>query len=127
MKKLIITEHTNTTPNISLDYCSGLLKIKGNSFSFDSKTFWMGVMDKIGELMSYIETIEIELNHVSSNSIPYILKLINFNYININWVYDELDEDMYNLGEDLESITKSTFNFYPVVTEFSFNSTEFCV
>lgn len=125
--KTIIAKRTNSTPGITLDYDNGILRIEGNSFSLEPELFWSVVMHQINKIKNNIDIIEVELNHISADSTSYLLRLINMSGIAVNWIYNISDDDMYELGKDLESISKSEFDFYMITEEEIVEEEDFCV
>lgn len=107
--KTTISEETKTTPSIVLDNINNTLTIKGKSIPFEPELFWSFIINQTKKYE--IKTIEFKLDYVNTNSISYLVKLINSKQINVIWVYEDLDEDMYELGKDLKSLSDSLFEF----------------
>ncbi|MCC6369935.1 MAG: DUF1987 domain-containing protein [Bacteroidia bacterium] len=111
MENLIIGK-TSTTPQINLE-TSGSLLIKGVSTPGDVHTFFQPVFGWL-EDYKYTKPSQINLvldidylNTASSKVIVQLLVALNKiklegTSVNVTWRYDEGDEDMLELGKDLE-------------------------
>ena len=53
----------------------------------------------------------VKLNHINTNSILHLIKLINLKQNNVIWFYEESDEDLLELGKDLEILSNNLFEF----------------
>ncbi len=118
-------EPTKYTPLISYDSESNTLEIKGMSYPPDITEFYDPFFIWLNQ---YLEqrldtfTLNIELTYLNSSSSRMLWKLFdrleedarNGGRIIINWIYDEEDDDKFEMGDefrdDLESVT---FNLTP--------------
>ncbi|MDZ4663241.1 MAG: DUF1987 domain-containing protein [Bacteroidota bacterium] len=120
MENLVIP-YKKRSPQIDFNH-NGELRILGNCFPEDPKGFFLPILTWIGEFKSSHKgevSLTIDLNYVNTSSIKILLELIqnittNFkSKAKINWVYEIEDEDMLEVGEDLEKVTDFKFNFQP--------------
>lgn len=111
----IIIEDSSKTPSIVMDPVKGLVEIKGRSIPENSIEFYKPLIDWFdsyseGGMKDTRVNIQLEyFNTSSSKCLLDILKRIEMMYrkgwrIEIYWYYDEDDEDMYEAGEDYQSI-----------------------
>lgn len=103
-------EPTKTTPEITLDAASGVLKFTGRSIPEDPGTFFGKVVDWID---GYFEgggtgaAAEFELEYVNSGSSKYFMEIIRLldgyhrkgKKCSIVWLHEEDDESIQELGE----------------------------
>lgn len=118
MEKIFI-EKTLRTPEIILDKEKGIFSIKGKSLPEDTLTFYESVFEFFKEYVkSPNSTTQVEFNleyfnTSSSKAFATILKTLqplNENLV-IDWYYEAEDEDMFEAGEDFQSITGLNFKF----------------
>ncbi|MCQ2203777.1 MAG: DUF1987 domain-containing protein [Bacteroidales bacterium] len=114
MEKITI-EESSKTPFISMDPDKGLIEIKGRSIPENSLEFYKPLVEWLSE---YSDTepkttqVKIKLEYFNTSSSKCILdifKRLEVMYrkgwtVEIFWYYDEDDEDMYESGEDYQSI-----------------------
>lgn len=124
MKTLSI-DGSSKTPVVKFDP-SGLLEIKGRSIPENSIEFYRPLVDWLDE---YVRTeqkdtvVNVQLEYFNTSSSKCILdvfkKLEAINKqgssVQINWYYEEDDEDMLEAGEDYESIIKVPFKMIEIV------------
>jgi len=103
---ITLTSHTPTTPSIT--YLEGNLRIEGNSIPLEPELFWPVNIHQIKKLP--VSNVEIDLEHLSSNSIYYILQILNLNNISVTWICNE-DNDMVELGGMLENLSNNKFKY----------------
>lgn len=105
---------------------NGELSILGNCFPEDPKSFFVKILAWLDEFKSKHQgevNLTIDLNYVNTSSIKILLELIqgvtgNFkSKAKINWIYEIEDEDMLEVGEDLEKVSEFKFNFQPKNSE----------
>lgn len=111
----ITIEESSKTPYIFMDPEKGVIEIKGRSIPENSVEFYKPLTDMLTE---YSEqemrktSVKIQLEYFNTSSSKCILdifKRLEVMYrkgwtIEIFWYYDEDDEDMYESGEDYQSI-----------------------
>jgi hypothetical protein len=116
----IIREGTPKTPYIRFDGEKGLVEIKGRSIPENSIEFYKPLIDwleKYGAQPSEETSVNIQLEYFNTSSSKCILdifKKLELIYkkgspVEINWYYEEDDEDMFEAGEDYQSIINIPF------------------
>ena len=111
----ILIEESSKTPSILMDPEKGLIEIRGRSIPENSIEFYKPLIDWFDNysnepIKDTRVNIQLEyFNTSSSKCLLDILKRIEMMYrkcwhMNVNWYYDEDDEDMYEAGEDYQSI-----------------------
>lgn len=124
MNNLII-EKTQQTPEISFQ-TNGELSIKGISTPHNVQKFYQPLFDwlreyKDSEPANVNLVLEMEyLNTSSSRMFVELLLIVNSlktqdTSVKITWRYEEDDEDILDLGEDLRLSSKSEFDFVMIL------------
>ena len=109
------TEKTTQTPEISLNAITGDLSFSGRSLPEDSSVFYKPVFSWLDEYtMNPAEKTSVifGLDYFNTASAKAIFSIIvkfnelskNNHPISINWLYDEDDEDMKELGEEYQDL-----------------------
>ncbi len=115
----LIIPYKKRSPQIDFK-TSGELSILGNCFPENPKVFFESILKWVEEFKTNHKgevNLTIDLNYVNTSSIKILLELIqtitgNFkSKAKINWIYEIEDEDMLEVGEDLEKVTEFKFNF----------------
>ncbi|WP_256469208.1 DUF1987 domain-containing protein [Xiashengella succiniciproducens] len=117
----IIREGTPKTPYVKLDGEKGLIEIKGRSIPENSVEFYKPLidwLDKYGNVPLEVTNVNIQLEYFNTSSSKCILdifKKLELIYkkgskVQINWYYEEDDEDMFEAGEDYQSIIDIPFS-----------------
>jgi hypothetical protein len=117
---------TTKTPNVSFDATKGVLEIKGRSIPENSIEFYKPLVDWLeeyanGPLAKTVVNVHLEyFNTSSSKCILDVFKKLetihkNKYDVQINWYYEEDDEDMLEAGEDYESIIRVPFKMIEIV------------
>jgi hypothetical protein len=117
----IIREGTPKTPYVKLDGEKGLVEIKGRSIPENSVEFYKPLidwLDKYGNVPLEVTNVNIQLEYFNTSSSKCILdifKKLELIYkkgskVQINWYYEEDDEDMFEAGEDYQSIINIPFS-----------------
>lgn len=115
-------EPTKVTPMVVLDHQNGIFELRGISSPENSLGFYQQILAKLDEyLNSNPGSITANLyflyfNTSSSKCLFDLLKKCtslrsNGGNVTINWHYDEMDEDMKEVGEDFSDILNVPFNF----------------
>lgn len=119
-------EITNKTPEVELNNESGILNFKGRSIPENSIDFYNPVFEWIDRYTSSPQkttTLNIHLEYFNTSSSKCLLDILkklrsldqtNKSKVQVNWYYDEDDEDMLEAGEDYRDIVNLTFNMIPV-------------
>ncbi len=116
----IIREGSPKTPFVRLDGESGMVEIKGRSIPENSVEFYKPIiewLEKFGDAPSAETNVNIQLEYFNTSSSKCILDIFKRlelihkkgNPVEINWYYEEDDEDMFEAGEDYQSIISIPF------------------
>ena len=116
----ITREDTPKTPFVKLDGENGVVEIKGRSIPENSVEFYKPLIDWIDEYGNApkdntLINIQLEyFNTSSSKCILDIFKKLELLFkkgfkVQVNWYYEEDDEDMFEAGEDYQSIINLPF------------------
>jgi len=122
----IIIEGTPKTPSIKFDVREGVFEIKGRSIPENSVEFYKPLNEWLDQYMQVpldktIVNIRLEyFNTSSSKCILDVFKRLESIHrakhdVEINWFYEEDDEDMLEAGEDYDSIIKVPFKMIEIV------------
>lgn len=120
MEKISI-DGSQKLPTVNFDPDKGLIEIRGKSIPENPKDFYQPLIDWVEEYSgnpNKITTVNIKLEYFNTSSSKWILNIFkrivpiykDGNDVVINWYYDENDEDIYESGEDYQSIVKIPFN-----------------
>lgn len=123
MKEILLVE-TDKTPRVTLNK-NGMLEIAGKSIPEDAEDFFAPVLKW---LETYVEnpapktilSINLEyFNIASSKRILFILYKLNDlvgknSDVNVKWIYDDQDEDMFEVGQDYAFMVKIPFEFIEI-------------
>ena len=111
------------TPAVELDP-EGVIKLEGRSIMDDPLVFYNPIIEWISNCNSKTFTIEMRLEYMNTSSYKMMLMLFksikkhyNSTNILIKWYYDSDDEDMLDLGKDIESLINVPVDFYELQTE----------
>ncbi|MFH0733156.1 MAG: DUF1987 domain-containing protein [bacterium] len=119
MNELLIHKTKNT---LEVNFkANGNLELSGSSFPENATEFFTPTINWIKQYMLEITgkiVFNLKFDYVNSSSIKYISDIIDKlqNYhtgggeVEINWYYDENDEDIQEMGEDLKEDVDFTFN-----------------
>ncbi|MBP8848940.1 MAG: DUF1987 domain-containing protein [Breznakibacter sp.] len=118
--EIIVRDGTPKTPSVRLDGTTGIIEVKGRSIPENSVEFYKPLIDwleKYGAAPCANTVVNIQLEYFNTSSSKCILdifkklELINKkgNPVEINWYYEEDDEDMFEAGEDYQSIISLNF------------------
>jgi hypothetical protein len=122
----IIIEGTPKTPSIKFDAKEGIFEIKGRSIPENSVEFYKPLNEWLDTYMQVpldktVVNIRLEyFNTSSSKCILDVFKRLEAIHrakhdVEINWFYEEDDEDMLEAGEDYDSIIKVPFKMIEIV------------
>lgn len=121
MQNLIIQE-TKYTPAINFDTSEGVLDIKGNSYPENTLEFYDPVLNLIENFFKKTNCekiiLNIEILYFNSSSSRVFFEIFDliedFNTklnISINWIYEEENEGVLEIGEDFkEDFENLNFN-----------------
>lgn len=113
---------TSNTPEIRLNAANGLISFKGRSIPENSIEFYKPVFDWVDEYCSFPANstkITVQLEYFNTSSSKCLLDIFKKleklkpagKSVKILWVYESDDEDMFEAGEDYESIINIPFEF----------------
>ncbi len=123
--EIIIRDGTPKTPSVKLDGTTGIIEIKGRSIPENSIEFYKPLIDwleKYGAAPSASTVVNIQLEYFNTSSSKCILDIFKRleliskkgNLVEINWYYEEDDEDMFEAGEDYQSIINLNFKMIEI-------------
>jgi hypothetical protein len=121
MKPLYINE-TAKTPGINFDPDAGIFSIKGKSIPDNAEDFYSVVLNWFDDYIvrpNAITEISIDLEYFNISSSKRLLFLLyKLNDLNsgkndarVKWMYNQDDEDMYEVGQDYAFMVKVPFDF----------------
>jgi len=125
MESLII-DGTTKTPDVNFNAEKGILEVKGRSIPENSIEFYKPLVDWLEEYaqnpLSKTQ-VNVHLEYFNTSSSKCILDVFkkletihkNKYDVQINWYYEEDDEDMLEAGEDYESIIRVPFKMIEIV------------
>lgn len=113
---------TAKTPEIHFNPEVGVFEIKGKSIPDDAESFYGTILDWFDDYLvmpnqETIVTIDLEYFNISSSKrllfLLYKLNELNSGQKNvrIKWMYNEDDEDMFEVGQDYAFMVKVPFDF----------------
>ncbi len=119
MEKIVI-EKTAKSPTIVLE--EGLIQFSGRSIPEDATKIFRPAMEwikKYSQNAAQKTTIVFNFDYLdtaSSKCVFDILKIVDDIYtsgndVDVNWYYEEGDDDILDLGMHLKSFIKAPFNF----------------
>lgn len=116
----LIIEPTRDTPYIRVDQHKGVIEIKGRSSPQSALEFFHPLINSIKKLKarSSVKLVfNLEYFNTSSAKCIFnvfrelnILSKLGVN-VEVDWVYEEDDEDMRDIGSDFEELTRLPFHF----------------
>lgn len=112
----IYIEATTNTPRLQFEFDKGTFEIKGNSFPEYAQDFFKENLKLFGEYAKnpLPKTIfNFKLIYINTGTNPPIEKIFNLlddiaekgNEVEINWFYEEEDDDMEELGRYFQNYT----------------------
>ncbi len=116
----IVREGTPKTPYVRFDGDKGIIEIKGRSIPENSIEFYKPLIDwleEYGELAQNETAVNVQLEYFNTSSSKCILDIFKKlelihkkgRKVDVNWYYEEDDEDMFEAGEDYQSIINIPF------------------
>ncbi len=121
----IIKTATASSPYLEMNGSKGQITISGRAIDYNPTEFWSDVFSWTTDyLENPLEKTTINLNFEYLNTLNtkklfVFLKLLEFmgskkTDIQINWLFEDDDEDMHELGEDINSLLRLEMHFIPV-------------
>jgi hypothetical protein len=116
MSKLLILA-TDESPQIHFDPSRGILDISGKSLPEDIEQFYSPLEESVKNYVKkpqHTTTINFDMLYLNSSSTKKVLEIVtlfenmhrNGLKVNINWYYEEFDEDMKDEGEEFARLTE---------------------
>lgn len=124
--ELLNIEGTPKTPTVNFDSANGVLEIKGRSIPENAIEFYKPLVDWLSEYANASKSttvVNIQLEYFNTSSSKCILDVFKkleaiqnskLSGININWYYEEDDEDMLEAGEDYQAIINIPFKMIEI-------------
>ena len=122
MDNLLINA-TEITPKICFDYINKTFEISGESRPENVKDFYEPILTWIDNFFksnnnNTLSKFDIKLEYFNSSSAKFLLTLLknlgvfykSGTKIEINWYYEEGDDDMKEAGEQMSEMAKIPFN-----------------
>ena len=124
MEALLI-EKTSSTPGIILDKDAGKFLMTGKSFPEESRVFYEPVFKWLNvykENPNDETVFEFKLEYFNSSSSLIILEILNLldeillkgKQVKVIWNHLEIDEDMFDAGEEYSDLVKVPFEFISI-------------
>jgi hypothetical protein len=119
-------EQAENTPGVSLDMETGIFEIKGVSRPENVQDFYDPILawfdDYMKEAAGKNVELTIFLEYFNSSSAKYILNILKKMAeflasgitVKVNWNYEDGDEDMLEVGEEMQRMVRFNFNFVVV-------------
>ncbi|WP_070138293.1 DUF1987 domain-containing protein [Crocinitomix algicola] len=119
---------TQNTPSIHFDAANNIFEIRGKSVPDDAESFYAPILDWFDEYMQQPNkemTLIINLEYFnisSSKRILFLMYKLNDLHagttdVRIKWMYNENDEDMFEVGQDYAYMVKIPFDFISYTAE----------
>lgn len=130
----LILEKTDNTPGVELNSEKRRIEFTGDSRPENAKLFFEPIFNWINEFESQISTlstqasdvlktdVNFKLEYFNSSSAKYVIELIKAVHkieassnskikVDINWFYEEDDEDLRDAGKEFVRMTGIEMNF----------------
>lgn len=123
--EFISIEGSPKTPTVKFDASEGIIEIKGRSIPENSIEFYKPLVDWLEEYKKDplpLTRVNIQLEYFNTSSSKCILDVFKKleaihkakHDVEVNWYYEEDDEDMLEAGEDYESIIRIPFKMIEI-------------
>jgi hypothetical protein len=130
----LILEGTDNTPRVEFNPESSNFEISGESRPEDVRKFYEPIVDWLDKYNNHLYwilennngqkknvTFKFRYEYFNSSSAKYVMDIMNKlseiqencknAELQIEWYYDEMDEDMLEAGEEFQNITSLPFKF----------------
>ena len=118
---MILLEGTPITPMVKFDLKEGRFELKGVSIAENTLEFYKPLLESLEQYAIHpcpVTQLDIQLDYFNTTSSKCLLdifkrlELIHHkgSKVNINWYYEEQDEDMREAGHDYMAIVDMVFN-----------------
>lgn len=120
--KGFVQSRTKTSPEVTLDFEAGVLKLEGNSVGTTSHNLYKIVLSHLLNTHhpGKINNVEVKLDYFDTASSKYLLDIFKVfesypdkKNLSIKWFYEEFDEDMMECGEDYQAIMALKIDLVP--------------
>jgi len=123
MNNIVEIQQTEDSPKILLNEDNSLFLIEGPSFPEDAFLVYTPILNWIKKITSKFDNelkCTFKFKVISSASHKMLYETLTFlkkmycdgANISIHWYYEELDEDMFEIGEDFSETLNIPFNFH---------------
>lgn len=126
MEKVII-EETKSSPTIILDPVSGIFEFRGHSFLDNAYEFYNPVIEWMKKYLdnpSAETNIIFDMSYINTSSQRMVFDFLkkanqlhkNGHKVFVQWLYDEIDDDLKDVGNDLLSFMEFPYKVIVKVT-----------
>jgi hypothetical protein len=116
---------TDNSPKVILDASASKFEMTGRSYPEDAQEFYEPIFNWFTEYMKTPNKETIVTVHFEYHNSATTRTMLNLftdlkqiqeggNIIKVLWMYDEIDEEMLDEGQDLQEMTGLDFDFQPV-------------
>lgn len=119
MENLIINKTTNT-PSVIFDIEEKTLSLCGNSLPENPTEFYMIIDDYVNSYSQQYQNeklnIILDITYMNTSSSKRIFSFVKkcverFKVVNVTWLFDSNDDDMYEQGKEFEHTLGINFDF----------------
>ncbi len=115
-------ESSEFSPKIVFDSANNIFEVEGVSRPENPMEFYQPVIDWLDayqENPNETTTVNFKFDYFNTSSLKYFLIILSKfkeveeagKAVKINWSYDEEDEEMLEVGENLEELSELEFNY----------------
>ena len=127
MKKLTIKD-TGNTPFVNFDPAEGLLNIQGRSTPENPLEYYSNLNGWVNDYVSNPKretTVRLFFKYINTSSLKCLIEIMKKlmlvsmkgGRLTVEWLYEDGDDDMKELGVDFEDLLHTTFQIIPVQNE----------
>lgn len=124
--KPLYIKSTGFAPEINFNLEQKHFTIKGRSYPSDPAEFWLPAIEWIAAAVKKTDSIclDIDLDYINSSSEKNVLQMIKVlpATSTVIWRYDIDDEDVREMGHDINKLTEAKFNF---ISNIDVNNTKY--
>jgi len=125
----LIIEGTSKTPTIKFSPADGMFEISGKSVPENSVEYYQPVyewLDQYSQQPNESTSIKVQLEYFNTSSSKCLLDIFRKlealqksgkSVVNVQWMYEEEDEDMMEAGDDYKTIVSLPFTLAKVEVE----------
>jgi hypothetical protein len=130
MKTRMNIEATPLSPSVLFDIESNTLEINGRAIPMNPDRFWRPVLNWLIQNNLHLNDLNISLtfDYLNSGSQKFLVKMLNLvretaekgmtPERKIVWNYQDFDEDMFEIGHDLEFVSGLSFEYNRLEDQF---------